>query len=184
MVLALLRTPAQYDAQQLKLAMKVHKKLHSLTDVDDIIEHIWAKCSDLTFIRYFLCWMTSTYFHVLFFVFYQEDKKACFSFKVWPVVRNNWCFYMCISVLGYGHRWGNLDRDFGFQNQQRDPGHKESLQGRFGANNTVKNLKTASDILNFHYKGILLLLRLYFFFPLRIQEGPGGWHQRGHQWRL
>lgn len=39
-VLALLKTPAQYDAQQLKMAMKVHKKLHSLTNVDDIIEHI------------------------------------------------------------------------------------------------------------------------------------------------
>lgn len=54
-VLALLKTPAQYDAQQLKLAMKVHKKLHSLTDVDDIIKDIRAECSDLTFIRYFLC---------------------------------------------------------------------------------------------------------------------------------
>lgn len=70
-VLSLLKTPAQYDADQLKNAMKVHRKkilslMLTLVSVEDVMEHICSKSTDPTFICYFLCWMTSTHFHVLF----------------------------------------------------------------------------------------------------------------------
>lgn len=76
---------------------KILSLMLTLVNVDDVMEHICSKSTDLTFTCYFLCWMTSTHFHVLF-CSKRTIWHAFFFFLKFGQQRVISVYSMCISL--------------------------------------------------------------------------------------